>query len=169
MRTNRDHYEVLGLPRGASADEIRRAHRKLVREHHPDANPQDPRAEERFKEVQHAYEVLSDEAKRRKYDAWLRAPSPSTSDGKAGRPRARETARGRSASGTDLSELLRKLKSIFGNARSGRASDTGTAASGGNRSGASNDAREKRVRGPKARKEGKRVKGPKARRRSRGD
>jgi molecular chaperone DnaJ len=55
----KDPQEVLGLSREASQDDIQRAHRKLVRKYYPDANPEDPRAEERFNEVQHAYEVLS--------------------------------------------------------------------------------------------------------------
>ncbi|QIN80950.1 DnaJ domain-containing protein (plasmid) [Rubrobacter marinus] len=55
-----DLYGVLGLSRGALQDEIRRSYRRLAREYHPDANLEDPRAEERFKEVQHAYSILSD-------------------------------------------------------------------------------------------------------------
>jgi molecular chaperone DnaJ len=64
----RDHYEVLGIPRDANQDEVRRAYRKLAREHHPDANRDDPDAAERFKEVSQAYEVLSDPQKRQRYD-----------------------------------------------------------------------------------------------------
>jgi molecular chaperone DnaJ len=63
-----DYYAVLGVSREATADEIKRAYRKLARQHHPDANREDPNAAERFKEVTRAYEVLSDPDKRQRYD-----------------------------------------------------------------------------------------------------
>jgi molecular chaperone DnaJ len=65
-----DPYQVLGIPKNADADEIKKAYRKLARQHHPDRNPDDPAAEERFKEVQDAYDLLSDPDKREQYDRY---------------------------------------------------------------------------------------------------
>jgi DnaJ-class molecular chaperone len=66
----RDYYDVLGLKRGATSKEIKQAYRKLARKHHPDVNPGDKGAEERFKEINSAYEVLNDAEKRKKYDRY---------------------------------------------------------------------------------------------------
>jgi molecular chaperone DnaJ len=73
-------YEALGVSKTASPDEIKKAYRKLVRECHPDRNPGDKEAEDRFKEVQAAYDVLSDPEKRKQYDAF------GSADGRRGRP-----------------------------------------------------------------------------------
>jgi curved DNA-binding protein len=64
----RDYYEILGVARAAKEEEIKKAYRKLARKYHPDLNPNNKQSEEKFKEVQEAYEVLSDTEKRQKYD-----------------------------------------------------------------------------------------------------
>lgn len=64
----RDYYEVLGVARDASEDEIKRAYRKMALQNHPDHNPDNPEAEQRFKEAAEAYEVLRDPERRARYD-----------------------------------------------------------------------------------------------------
>lgn len=70
MAEKRDYYEVLGLQKEATAEEIKKAYRKLAKENHPDLHPGDKACEERFKEINEAYEILSDEDKRAKYDQY---------------------------------------------------------------------------------------------------
>ncbi len=70
MADKRDYYEVLGVDKSASADDIKKAYRKLAMKYHPDRNPGDKTAEEKFKEVGEAYEVLSDADKRSRYDSY---------------------------------------------------------------------------------------------------
>ena len=70
MATKRDYYEVLGVNKDASAEEIKKSYRKLAMKHHPDRNPDNPKAEENFKEAKEAYEMLSDDQKRAAYDQY---------------------------------------------------------------------------------------------------
>ncbi len=87
------HYEVLGVPMGATAEQIRKRYRELVRRYHPDVNPS-PEAKERFLQIQEAYQVLSDPERRRHYDALLRlggrptSPTPSTPPPNEPKPRS---------------------------------------------------------------------------------
>jgi molecular chaperone DnaJ len=98
-------YDTLGVPKTASADEIKKAYRKLARQHHPDANPGDAAAEATFKEVQTAYDVLTDPEKRKQYDAFGSAN---------GRP-------GHGAGGASFEEFdLGDLSDIFGGLFGGR-------------------------------------------------
>ena len=66
--SKRDYYEVLGIERGAQEGEVKKAYRRLAMKFHPDRNPDDPSAEEKFKEATEAYEVLTDAEKREAYD-----------------------------------------------------------------------------------------------------
>lgn len=68
MAEKRDYYEVMGVPKNATDDEIKKAYRKLAKQYHPDLNPGDKTAEAKFKEVNEAYEVLSDKDKKTRYD-----------------------------------------------------------------------------------------------------
>ena len=70
MADKRDYYEVLGVQKGCSEDDIKKAYRRLAKQYHPDLNPDDPTAEEKFKEVGEAYEVLSNADKRARYDQY---------------------------------------------------------------------------------------------------
>src|SRR5215212_3794006 len=101
-------YKTLGVSKEASQEEIRRSYRKLARKHHPDANRDDPKAEERFKEIQHAYEILSNPEKRREYDV-----GPRTFFGAQGAGRG---GPGGASPGdySDLSDLFGGLGDIFG-------------------------------------------------------
>ena len=73
--SKKDYYEVLGVNRDASDEEIKKAYRKLAMKHHPDRNPDNPKAEDHFKEAKEAYEVLSDAQKRAAYDQYGHAAS----------------------------------------------------------------------------------------------
>ena len=81
MASKRDYYEVLGLSRSASSDEVKKAYRKLAIQFHPDKNPGDKKAEERFKELSEAYEVLSDSQKRQMYDQYGHAAAAGSAGG----------------------------------------------------------------------------------------
>ena len=106
----KDLYKTLEVKKGASQEDIRRSYRKLARKYHPDANRDDPNAEDRFKEIQHAYEVLSNPEKRREYDE-----GPRTYFGGAQQGAPRNTG-----NFSDLSDLFGgygNLGDIFGQAR----------------------------------------------------
>lgn len=94
----RDPYKTLGVSKGASQDDIRRSYRKMAREYHPDANPDDPNAEERFKGIQYAYDILSNPEKRREYDE-----GPRTFFGSGNQPGGHNT---RTTTSTDFSDLF---------------------------------------------------------------
>ncbi|HEX5724605.1 MAG TPA: molecular chaperone DnaJ [Longimicrobiaceae bacterium] len=113
----KDLYRVLGVAENASVDEIKKAYRKLAKQHHPDANPNNPSAAERFKEVSEAYSVLSDEGKRKQYDQMRRYGAfggvGGFRPGGAGRPAGAPGGGGFSAEDLDLGGLGDLFGSIF--------------------------------------------------------
>ena len=123
QKPSNDLYKLLEIPTQASQDDIRKAHRRLVLKYHPDANPNDPTATERFKQVQQAYEVLSDENKRREYDKRFHTSSRRRES--SGRARAQgrgasERTEEESTSSVDLSNLLGKLADLSSDRAGGR-------------------------------------------------
>src|SRR5258707_15861392 len=110
----RDFYEVLGIKRDASEDEIKRAYRQLAREHHPDRNPGDKQAEARFKEVQEAYDILSDKDKRTQYDRFGFVGPTSGFGGGPGGGRGPGGFSFQGAEGVDAAEAADIFRRFFG-------------------------------------------------------
>jgi len=150
----RDPYQELGVSRGATADEIRKAFRKLAKEHHPDTNPGNKAAEERFKKVSAAFDIVGDVEKRKKFDRgeidadgretasgfgggpWGSGPGPG---GFGGQPGGRGGGfRTETFEGVDLGDILGEM---FGGARQGRAGGVGGGFGGFSQRGADTRAR----------------------------
>jgi molecular chaperone DnaJ len=104
----RDYYDILGLKRTATAKEIKSAYRKLARKHHPDVNPGDKKAEERFKEINQAYEVLSDAKTRAKYDRYGEQWQQAEAFEKARQQAGAQGGFGGQSYQFDINELLRR-------------------------------------------------------------
>src|SRR5579863_9649953 len=127
-----DYYETLSVPRTASVDDIRKAYRKLARKYHPDLNPGDKSAEERFKNVQEAYDVLSDTKKKQMYDTvgFYSDAGFAAGGGGGGGPRTHPNM---DFNGFDFSEMFKGAQAEAEARR--RGSGTGSASSGGPGSG----------------------------------
>lgn len=124
MAAKRDYYEVLGVPKNASADDIKKAYRKLAIKYHPDRNPDDKDAEEKFKEAAEAYDVLSDADKRAKYDQFGHSMGPQGFGGGAG---------GFSGGGMSMEDIFAHFGDIFGGRMGGGFGGFGGATGAGRR------------------------------------
>lgn len=120
--SKRDYYEVLGVGKQASADEIKKAYRKIAMQHHPDRNPGDAKAEEKFKEAAEAYEVLSSPDKKAQYDRF------GHSMGNAGRGGG-----GQGFGGMNMDDIFSNFGDIFGDGFGGGRGGGGARRGGGNR------------------------------------
>ena len=100
MASKRDYYEVLGVGKSSDKDEIKKAYRKMAMQHHPDRNPGDAKAEEMFKEAAEAYEVLSDDDKRARYDRFGHAGMGNSGGGGGGY--------------TNMDDIFSRFSDIFG-------------------------------------------------------
>ena len=109
MATDRDYYDVMGVPRGASQDDIKKAYRELVKKYHPDLHKDDPQAPRNMSDVNEAYETLSDPAKRQQYDAYGKAgPVGFPGAGQSGTPQSNESGATWDAFYGDSNEAMRR-------------------------------------------------------------
>ncbi len=120
--SKRDYYEVLGVAKGASADEIKKAYRKVAMQHHPDRNPGDKGSEEKFKEAAEAYEILSDNDKKAQYDRYGHA-------GVSGNGRG-----GYGSGGMNMEDIFSQFGDVFGDDLFGSFFGGGRGGRGGQRS-----------------------------------
>src|SRR5258705_10150356 len=111
MAAQRDYYQVLGAAEPATTDEIKKAFRRLAKQYHPDRNPNNPQAAERFKEINEAHDVLSDVDKRKKYDQMRRYGAFSPEGGRRGRSAPPDSG---NFDITDLGGLGDSFAAIFG-------------------------------------------------------
>ena len=121
MAAQRDYYQVLGVAETATTDEIKKAFRRLAKQHHPDRNPNNPQAAERFKEINEAHDVLSDTEKRKKYDQLRRYGAFAGPSGGGSARRGRSAPPdGGAFDMSDLGGLGDIFSSIFGRRGAGR-------------------------------------------------
>ncbi len=121
MDNKRDYYEVLGVEKNATPEQLKKAYRKLALKYHPDKNPGDKAAEEKFKEAAEAYDVLSDPDKRAKYDQWGPSMGPTGFGGGGG---------GFHAGGMSMEDIFAHFGDIFGGGSYGGFGGFGSAAGG---------------------------------------
>src|SRR6185312_15173252 len=106
MASQRDYYQILGVSETATTDEIKKAFRRLAKQYHPDRNPNNPQAADRFKEINEAHDVLSDAEKRKKYDTLRRYGAFAGAGTGGGGGARRSSTRGQPDSGDfDISDL----------------------------------------------------------------
>ncbi len=132
LQNFRDYYEILGVPRDASNEEIKQVFRRLARQYHPDVNPGNKEAEEKFKDIGEAYEVLSDPSKRTQYDEFSKFWTQRGGRGKQNRGRSDRGGRGSNDDYSKFEDFTQFVDQVLGRRKENKSASTAAPATNPN-------------------------------------